>query len=319
MISTDKINLIRDTANDNIVEVIGDFVELKKRGVQWVGLSPFNNERTPSFTIHPAKGIFKDFSSGNGGDVIKFLMLLHSWNFLDALKYLAMKFKVDIEDGDFVYTPIPKAKPKEIQPSFVQPWDLLQTLNNFENNALYKFICSKVKPTKVSEAFERYYIGTYNDWVIFWQVDKDNYCRSGKYIKYQANGHRDKSQNTTWHHKGKGYTNEFNLVQCFFGEHLILDDVRKPIAIVESEKTAVIASLFMPKYIWLAACSKYGLNERKCEVLRNRSVTLFPDLGCYAEWGEVARKYGFNISDHIEKIATDEQREKGLDLADFLI
>lgn len=318
MIPNDKINLIRDTATDNIVEVIGDFVDLKKRGVQWVGLSPFNDERTPSFTIHPVKGIFKDFSSGKGGDVINFLMQLHSWNFLDALKYLAKKFSVDIEDNDFVYTPIPKRHTESKQPDFVDPYELLKTLNSYEDNALYKFLCGKISEDKVKTAFDLYKIGTYKDWVIFWQVDKDTYVRSGKYIKYLADGHRDKSQNATWHHKGKGYK-EFNLVQCFFGEHLIMDDVRKPIAIVESEKTALVASLFMPKYIWLASCSKYGINEQKCQVLKNRSVTLFPDLGCYAEWKEHANKYGFSISDHLERISTDEQRAKGLDLADFLI
>lgn len=92
-----------------------------------------------------------------------------------------------------------------------------------------------------------------------------------------------------------------------------------PIAIVESEKTAIIASHFIDRYIWLACGGLGGLGHEKCQVLRNRSVTLFPDLGAYEKWREKANQLGFNISNHLEKIATPEQREQGLDLADFLI
>lgn len=72
MLSETTINNIKATAD--ILEVISDFVELKKKGNIYLGLSPFNNERSPSFTVHPSKGIFKDFSSGKGGDVIEFLI-----------------------------------------------------------------------------------------------------------------------------------------------------------------------------------------------------------------------------------------------------
>lgn len=82
----------------DIVEVIGEFVTLKKRGANYVGLSPFANEKTPSFTVSPAKGIFKDFSSGLGGSAVTFLMEHEKFNYPEALKWLAKKYGIDVEE-----------------------------------------------------------------------------------------------------------------------------------------------------------------------------------------------------------------------------
>ena len=82
----------------DIVEVIGEFVQLKKRGANYVGLSPFANERTPSFTVSPAKGIFKDFSSGKGGSAITFLMELEKFTYPEALRWLAKKYGIEVEE-----------------------------------------------------------------------------------------------------------------------------------------------------------------------------------------------------------------------------
>lgn len=82
----------------DIVEVIGDFVQLKKRGANFIGLSPFSNERTPSFTVSPAKGIFKDFSSSKGGSAITFLMDHEKFTYPEALKWLAKKYGIEVEE-----------------------------------------------------------------------------------------------------------------------------------------------------------------------------------------------------------------------------
>jgi DNA primase len=82
----------------DIVEVIGEFVQLKKRGANYVGLSPFANERTPSFTVSPVKGIFKDFSSGKGGSAVTFLMELEKFTYPEALKWLAKKYGIEVEE-----------------------------------------------------------------------------------------------------------------------------------------------------------------------------------------------------------------------------
>jgi DNA primase len=73
----------------DILEVVQDFVQLKRRGTNWTGLSPFKNEKTPSFVVSPSKGIFKDFSSGKGGNVVAFLMELEGFSYPEALLYLA--------------------------------------------------------------------------------------------------------------------------------------------------------------------------------------------------------------------------------------
>ena len=96
MITKSTIDRIMEAID--IVEVIGEFVQLKKRGANYVGLSPFANERTPSFTVSPAKGIFKDFSSGKGGSAVTFLMELEKFTYPEALKWLANKYSIEVEE-----------------------------------------------------------------------------------------------------------------------------------------------------------------------------------------------------------------------------
>ena len=98
MIDQQTITQIFDTAD--IVEVISDFVTLKKSGANYKGLSPFSNEKTPSFMVSPAKGIFKDFSSGKGGNVVGFLMEHEKLSYPEALRYLAQKYNIPIEEKE---------------------------------------------------------------------------------------------------------------------------------------------------------------------------------------------------------------------------
>lgn len=94
MITQETIQKIMDTAR--IEEVIGDFVTLKKAGSNYKGLSPFSNEKTPSFMVSPAKQIFKDFSSQKGGSVVTFLMEHERFTYPEALKYLAKKYNIEV-------------------------------------------------------------------------------------------------------------------------------------------------------------------------------------------------------------------------------
>lgn len=105
MIDRETIDRIFSTAD--IVEVISDFVTLKKSGQNYKGLSPFTNEKTPSFFVSPAKGIYKDFSSGKGGNVVGFLMEHERLTYPEALKYLARKYNIEIVEKE--------PSPEEIQ------------------------------------------------------------------------------------------------------------------------------------------------------------------------------------------------------------
>lgn len=97
MIPQQTIDQIFDTAR--IEDVIGDFVQLKKAGGNYKGLSPWTSEKTPSFFVSPSKGIYKDFSSGKGGNVVSFLMELEAMSYPEALRYLAAKYNIDIEEA----------------------------------------------------------------------------------------------------------------------------------------------------------------------------------------------------------------------------
>jgi DNA primase len=92
----DRNTIDRIFAAANIVEVIGEFVNLKRSGQNYRGLSPFKNEKTPSFFVSPAKGIFKCFSTGIGGNVVNFLMEHEKITYPDALHYLARKYNIEI-------------------------------------------------------------------------------------------------------------------------------------------------------------------------------------------------------------------------------
>lgn len=96
MIPQHTIDQIKQAVD--IVEVINDFVELKKSGSSYKGKSPFTDEKTPSFFVSPGKEIFKDFSTGKGGDAIKFVMELEGLSYVEALKYLAQKYGIEIKE-----------------------------------------------------------------------------------------------------------------------------------------------------------------------------------------------------------------------------
>ncbi|HRJ36533.1 MAG TPA: CHC2 zinc finger domain-containing protein, partial [Flavobacteriales bacterium] len=96
MIPRDTVELITETAR--IEDVVGDFVALKKRGVNMIGLCPFHNEKTPSFNVSPTRGIFKCFGCGKGGNSVNFIMEHEHVSYPDALRYLARKYNITIEE-----------------------------------------------------------------------------------------------------------------------------------------------------------------------------------------------------------------------------
>lgn len=98
MIDKATIDRIQDTAQ--IVEVVSDFVTLKKKGVNYVGLCPFHDDRTPSFTVSPAKNICKCFSCGEGGTAIHFIMKHEQLTYYEALKYLAKKYNIEVRERE---------------------------------------------------------------------------------------------------------------------------------------------------------------------------------------------------------------------------
>lgn len=230
-----------------------------------------------------------------------------------------------VKPGDDVV--ITERKPYQPEPpSLTDVDDVEATMNGREQSNLFRFLSGRFGESETIRAFRDYAIGVdqtgpgTRDWTVYWQIDRELKVRGGKMIRYNADGHRDKAHSATWHHAcNRDRYPDYNLVQCFFGEHQLATNVNKRVAVVESEKTALVASICIPEYVWLSCGGKGGLNRGKCAVLKYRHVTLFPDLDAFDEWKLKASEYGFNVSRMLEDIATDEQREQGLDLADFLI
>ncbi|HEX8268903.1 MAG TPA: DNA primase [Flavobacterium sp.] len=98
MISKNTIDTVFETAR--VEEVIGDFVQLKRAGSNYKGLSPFSDERSPSFMVSPVKQIWKDFSSGKGGNAVAFLMEHEHFTYPEAIRYLAKKYNIEIEETE---------------------------------------------------------------------------------------------------------------------------------------------------------------------------------------------------------------------------
>ncbi len=98
MITKETIDKVYEAAR--VEEVIGDFVQLKRAGSNFKGLSPFSDERSPSFMVSPAKGIWKDFSSGKGGNAVAFIMEHSQFTYPEAIRFLAKKYNIEIEETE---------------------------------------------------------------------------------------------------------------------------------------------------------------------------------------------------------------------------
>ncbi len=98
MIPQETVNLILETAR--VEEVVGDFVSLKRRGASLVACCPFHNEKTPSFYVTPSKGIYKCFGCGKAGDSVRFLMDYEHLDYPDALRYLAKRYHIEIQEEE---------------------------------------------------------------------------------------------------------------------------------------------------------------------------------------------------------------------------
>ena len=222
------------------------------------------------------------------------------------------------------------AQNKETPPSFIEADIMQQSLKLYDTNPLYSFLTRTIGKENTDKLFVLYKVGTSRKWngaTVFWQIDTSKKVHSGKIMLYDANtGRRVKEPHAhvCWVHselKKPG----FKLQQCFFGEHLLPLYPDKRIFIVESEKTAIIASHFIPDVLWIATGGKNGcFNAQAVKVLSGRDVILMPDLGATSEWQEKVQMLqpvcrSVSVSSVLEDVATDEQRKQGLDIADFLL
>ena len=178
LISKRTIEKVFETAR--VEEIIGDFVQLKKSGSNYKGLSPFTEERTPSFMVSPAKQIWKDFSSGKGGTVITFLMEHEQYTYPVAIKYIANKYNIEVEETERTPEQISEDNEKE---SLFQVSDFAK--NYFKKNLFEKegktIALSYLKERKFKgDIIEKFEIG-------YSVKSKDNFSKAAIDAGYKLN------------------------------------------------------------------------------------------------------------------------------------
>jgi DNA-directed RNA polymerase subunit RPC12/RpoP len=214
--------------------------------------------------------------------------------------------------------------PTTIKQSYIDKGLLKKTLTKYEINPLITYLYNHYSKVDVTTSFRKYQVGTskmYSGATIFWQMDNTGKIRTGKIMAYDINtGKRIKDKDIvpiTWAHKALKLPN-FNLRQCLFGLHLLNDNI-KQVAIVESEKTAIIMSLEFPNYTWMSTGSLQGFKYEYLAPLKGKAIIAFPDKGGYDKWKLTADKLndeGFEIE--VSKLIDNKEYKDGWDLVDML-
>lgn len=235
-------------------------------------------------------------------------------------------------ERDWRYAPIPTPPaPKAKKLCFLPDHIVVRSIRYDYDSYLVTFLKTILDPVVLEGLITDYRIGvTKSRATIFFQIDVEGRCRTGKVMLYHPDtGHRIKDENTpgriTWVHsmmkKAGMLPADWELSQCLFGEHLLRQHPDMPVALVESEKTAVICAGLMPRYLWVATGGKSCLNDR-LNVLKGRKVVAFPDVDGFQEWSDKLSKLDgldITVSPVLQQIATPEDLEAHIDIADWLI
>ncbi|WP_281763364.1 DUF6371 domain-containing protein [Neptunitalea lumnitzerae] len=205
--------------------------------------------------------------------------------------------------------------------------NVIQTYgNSYNNNHFIHFLAQYFTEDELIDVIKRYCISTSTYWkgaTIFWQIDEKLNIHAGKVMLYNiSTGKRIKKPfpHINWMHNVL-QMKDFVLQQCLFGLHNLEDHpVEKAICIVESEKTAIIMSIYYPNNLWLATGSKSNFKLELLKPLKQYNILAFPDKTEYENWNSKTQqlnKYGFNIkcSTYIENLNVKE----GVDLVDLVI
>lgn len=339
MIDEQTIQRVKDSAN--IVDVISDFYELRKDGVNYQCLCPFHDDRhLGSFKVSPRRNIFKCFGCGEQGGPIDFLMLHEKLSFPDAIRWCGKKYGIDVEGAERIDQKMKRCQPHPAPEPLERleiPYNMVTQLVSLKNN-LYEWMKSlawtPMERERLDTVFANYAVGTGKDGhVVFWQIDADMKVRTGKMMLYKKDGHRDKDtpHNFDWIHSKLarvGWYDQERLEAepCYFGEHLLTFFPSATVNIVESEKTALMCATAWgaPKrQIWMATGGLQNINRKKLDrmIREGRHIVLYPDHDGIGEWSERAKAINYDRltvnSEFIRKNWKKEDGEKA-DLADIL-
>ncbi len=312
---------------ERLPEYVGS-VTTKSRAGFWVcplcgsGTGP---NRSGAFRVQGDR--WRCFSCGRGGDVLDLIGTVEGLpEFKDRARRAEELFGID--DGKVrarFAAPVCRVATPKPEPVFIPDEVMRASFTAYERNNFALWLCSVFGEAKALELALAYRIGTSKHWpgaAVFWQIDEAGQVRRGKVMLYNAEtGRRVKEPGNMaagvhWLLKMPDRKPE----ACLFGLHLAAVDRAKPVAVVESEKSAIIGAGFVPEFIWTATGGSGPLNRAMLEPLHGRRVILFPDLGAFDKWTEKAAGWpGVEVSPLLEQRATAEDRAAGLDVADYLL
>ena len=318
MIDDLTIQKIKDAAS--IVDVIGDFYELRKRGTEYECKCPFHEDKhLGSFKISERKNYAKCFSCGWQGGPVDFLMAHERLSFVDAIRWLGKKYSIEVEGADEFQ--VRASKPRQQQPSLpmleLPMWMVNVKFGLSADNNLGRWLWGlnwdTVQRNRIVDSLTDYRIGeAKNGMVIFWQIDEQQRVHTGKMMLYKPDGHRDKESpyNFDWIHSAlyrdprTGYSaDKTDMKSCLFGLHL-LNKYKKPnveqdVCIVESEKTALLMSIAYGNHsgqVWMACGGLGNINRDKLRPImeQHRHIILYPDRDGIQAWKERADQLNYD-------------------------
>ena len=219
--------------------------------------------------------------------------------------------------------------PPLLPPVLVSMEDITAASNKAPLSALFNFLCRFFPTDEVGRVFRAYQVGTTLEFgkvpgmmgTAFPYIDRSGRCIDVKLMAYDTTGHRQKNGYSANWYLAKRKMSDRRAAWPLFGEHLLNLNPSAPVGVVESEKTALIASIALPGYLWVATGSKQNLNPERCRALKGRAVFLFPDADGVEEWncrGLELVKAGFSIH-FCNEIITNNALNPGDDIADIIL
>lgn len=303
------IEKILETAK--IEDVVSDFVDLKKKGVRYLGLCPFHDDRhIGSFVVYPKGNCYKCFQCGAKGGVVDFLMNHERLSYPDAIRWLGKKYSIETDMQDFNYTPPPpRPTPPPLQPLRL-PMGMVERTQRLEADMLVAWIktCINwdyIQRNRIDEVLKAYHVGHgKNGHTIFWQLDEHGDVRTGKMMKYYPKGHpkfgkRDREAKWNFDFIHSALFRDPRLPQfdedkqeaqlTFFGMHLLNRYPNATVNIVESEKTALLMAIAYGNHatqVWMACGGLEMLSAERLKPItsQGRQIVLYPDRDGIDKW-----------------------------------
>ncbi len=317
MIDPYIVNRVTEAAN--IVDIVGDFVKLRKIGSRYTGICPFHaDNHDGNFIVYPEGNCYKCFACGHCGGAVNFLMEHTGMTFPDAIRYIAKKYDIYVDDQPPGYEPPPPRPPEPPKPTLVLPYKIVRDhVGHTENDNLCNWLRSQhwndEQRKMVDVVLSNYLVGhstisrqqrdgstITHEFTTFWQVDVDGHPRTAHYMKYKPDGHRVKDKDqypNDWFHsmlERHRYTNIYDPGKqkarlCLYGEHLLNAYPNAAACVVESEKTAIIMAIAYgnnDQQVWLACCGQTNISRDRMAPLisQRRQIVLYPDVDAVASW-----------------------------------